>query len=269
MTNLATSEPSAGVTCMPAIEYIEASPPPPEYAALDVSRASELGIRNFRLLRADELPEGVSWGCGYDTWCVNPMVYCAWLLRRFAQAGGKIQRKELRCVEEVWGIREFAEVRVVVNCSGVGFNDPDVFITRGQTCLVAEPCNVTVTRQNTDGTWTFCVPRGFNGGTIIGGTKQPNDWTVEPSLAVREELLAKFVATYPAILPEGSKSLSVRADVVGRRPTRRGGLRLERETVDVGEQKREVVHAYGLGGRGFELSWGVAEAVRGLVSQVV
>jgi D-amino-acid oxidase len=269
MTGLAALEPAAGVTCMPALEYIEASPLPPEYAALNVGRATELGIRNYRLLRTEELPAGVAWGCGYDTWCVNPMVYCSWLLRKFVRAGGKIQRKELRTVEEVWGLPGFADVSAVVNCSGVGFGDKDVFVTRGQTCLVAEPCDKTVTRQNADGSWTFCVPRNFDGGTIIGGTKQPNDWSVEPSMAVREELVSKFVATYPAILPEGAKSLSVRADVVGRRPTRKGGIRLERETIDVGGKKREVVHAYGLGGRGFELSWGVAGAVGKLVKEVV
>jgi hypothetical protein len=69
---------------------------------------------------------------------------------------------------------------------------------------------------------------------------------------------------------------SVIRDVVGRRPAREGGARIDVERVDVvapntlDGQKRErksVVHAYGLGGRGVELSWGVAEEVRGLMLQ--
>lgn len=69
---------------------------------------------------------------------------------------------------------------------------------------------------------------------------------------------------------------SVIRDVVGRRPAREGGTRVEVERVDVvapdtlDGQKREkktIVHAYGLGGRGFELSWGVAEEVRALMLQ--
>jgi D-amino-acid oxidase len=65
-------------------------------------------------------------------------------------------------------------------------------------------------------------------------------------------------------------------DIVGRRPTRHGGIRLEREEVPAGSIKglqddaaRLVVHAYGLGGRGYELSWGVAEEVLELVKQRV
>lgn len=45
---------------------------------------------------------------------------------------------------------------------------------------------------------------------------------------------------------------------MGRRPAREGGLRLEVEGVADG---KTVVHAYGAGGRGFELSVGVAEDV--------
>jgi len=120
-----------------------------------------------------------------------------------------------------------------------------------------------VTRQNADGSWAFCVPRNFHGGTIIGGTKEPENWDSKPSPAVREELLAKFAATYPEILGE-SGEFKVLRDIVGRRPTRRGGMRLEREDV---QDHRCVIHAYGLGGRGFEMSFGVAQGVLRLLER--
>src|SRR5206468_4308798 len=116
----------------------------------------------------------------YDTWCVNPMVYCAFLLRRFAHRGGKVVRREVRRPEEVFSLSPSelgspegapGDIAAVVNASGTGLvPDPAMTITRGQTCLVAEDCPATVTRQNADGSWTFCVPRGFDGGTVIGGT---------------------------------------------------------------------------------------------------
>lgn len=115
----------------------------------------------------------------------------------------------------------------------------------------------TVTRQNADGSWTFCVPRNFDGGTIVGGTKEPDNWDAEPSLEVREKLLKDFAATYPPILGE-SGEYRVLKDIVGRRPTRKGGMRLEKEGAGDG---RTIIHAYGLGGRGYEMSWGVAEGV--------
>lgn len=238
------------------------------------------------------------------------MVYCSFLLRRFVNRGGRLLSRELRRPEEAFYLsgRELAggfgapasssssssstpsptptsthtrdepeteipPIAAVINASGTGMvPDPSMTITRGQTCLVAESCDATVTRQNADGSWTFCVPRGFDGGTIVGGTKELNNWDTRPSEVVREGLLSRFVETYPGILEgevgeegesegkeKGKKTeLTVVRDIVGRRPTRIGGPRIEGEVVP---GAGFVMHAYGLGGRGYELSWGVAEAV--------
>lgn len=176
-------------------------------------------------------------------------------------------KREVRSVGEVFqlfsdSVQEFGatipQADAVVNATGIGLGDDElVFPTRGQTCLVQEPCDATVTRQNADGSWTFCVPRGLSG-TIIGGTKEPDNWDPKPDLKVRERLLRAFEGTYPKILAEGKTRLTPVRDIVGRRPTRKGGLRLEGEAVD---GAGFVMHAYGLGGRGYELSWGVAEGV--------
>lgn len=107
------------------------------------------------------------------------------------------------------------------------------------------------------------MPRNFEGGTVIGGTKEPDNWHPEPSPEVRESLVRNFVSTYPRIANE-SGAVRVLQDVVGRRPTRHGGARLEKEEVASG---RTVVHAYGLGGRGYEMSWGVAQTVSRLVGE--
>ncbi|KAI1392659.1 FAD dependent oxidoreductase [Hypoxylon trugodes] len=252
--------PEAGITFMKGVEYLEA--PSEAYRGLSEERARALGMQGFRVLGKGELPQGVEWGCEYDTWCVNPMVYCSFLLRKFAIQGGKVLRKEVRDPKEIFSWTfDAGPVDVLVNASGNGFGDENMFITRGQTCLVANSCPVTVTRQNADGSWTFCVPRNFDGGTIIGGTKEPNNWDPNPSLEVRETLLRKFAATYPQILGREGKFTVIR-DIVGRRPTRKGGMRLEKETAEGGKQ---IIHAYGLGGRGYELSWGVAEGVARLL----
>lgn len=98
---------------------------------------------------------------------------------------------------------------------------------------------------------------------MIGGTKEPDNWDPEPSPQVRDSLLHKFTTmACPSLRLEDVKVIR---DIVGRRPTRRGGARLEREEVAPG---KVVVHAYGLGGRGFEMSWGVAETVVDLVGEV-
>lgn len=116
---------------MKGIEYIEA--PGPEYDSLDEVRAKELGMPGWRMLGRDEFPDGrVRWGCEYDTWCVSPMVYCAFLLRRFVYRGGRVVQRTVRDLEEVWALGlEQGRVDLVVNASGIGFGDKQVFVTRG------------------------------------------------------------------------------------------------------------------------------------------
>jgi D-amino-acid oxidase len=132
---------------------------------------------------------------------------------------------------------------------------------QGQTCLVRNPVSATITRQNADGTWSFCIPRPLEGGTVIGGTKQPHDWDPNPSPEIRAQLLANASKWFP-FTPESGGQFDVIRDIVGRRPAREGGMRLEVEQVEDG---KSIVHAYGAGGRGFELSRGVAEDVTALM----
>ena len=131
----------------------------------------------------------------------------------------------------------------------------------GQTCLVRNPVSATITRQNEDGSWSFCIPRPLNGGTIIGGTKQPHEWDPHPSPEIRARLLANASKWFP-FTPESGDQFDVIRDIVGRRPAREGGMRMELEKLADG---KNLVHAYGAGGRGFEISQGVAEDTAGLM----
>lgn len=130
-----------------------------------------------------------------------------------------------------------------------------MIVCEGQTCLVRNPVEETITRQNEDGSWSFCIPRPLDGGTIIGGTKEPGDWNPNPLPETRERLLANAKKWFP-FTPESGGQFDIIRDVVGRRPAREGGMRIEVEKLNDGKR---VVHAYGAGGRGFELSRGVAE----------
>lgn len=220
-------------------------------------------------------------GFTYSTFCVNPPVYCASLLRTFLLRGGSILRQSLASEWEGFTITG-CNVRVVVNASGIGFDDPECFPTRGQTILTnLTSVKQTVTRQNEDGTWSFIIPRMLGGGTVIGGTKEPNNLQVEPRPSTRHQLLSNFSKNLDmAELRYLSKDLLmdqdiILRDIVGRRPTRRGGMRVgvaKATKSDVNRVNHEsasqsVVHAYGAGGRGYEISWGVAQEVAGLVKQ--
>jgi glycine/D-amino acid oxidase-like deaminating enzyme len=129
----------------------------------------------------------------------------------------------------------------------------------------------TITTQKKDGTWSFIIPRSFNGGTVIGGTKEVGNWQLEPSQETRNQLLNAAESIIPQACDKSQRPepIKVIKDVVGRRPAREGGMRVETEAKDTTWGVKHVVHAYGAGGRGFELSWGVASEVAELASKIL
>lgn len=135
MRSLQGSNPEAGITFMKGVEYLES--PAPEYRALTreggEGSAKTLGLEGFRVLQRSELPDDkVSLGIEYDTWCVNPMVYCSFLLNRIVFRGGRIVRREISRPEEVFEMSDVGgPVKAVINASGMGFGDPKSYIIRG------------------------------------------------------------------------------------------------------------------------------------------
>ncbi|KAF4971278.1 hypothetical protein FSARC_1848 [Fusarium sarcochroum] len=272
----------AGVEFMPGEELFEN--PAPEYVdvAKDVARSAYAHLASsFELINSNELAatnEDLSHtpklGFRYRSYCLNSPVYASFLQRRFQRNGGRVKQYTLASLEEAFALED--SVSVVINCSGMGFGDPKAFPIRGQTCLVRNQISKTITHQNADGSWSFAIPRPLEGGTIIGGTKEPHDWNPYPSAETRQTLLSNAAKWFPLHSADegtsGTDSFDVLRDIVGRRPAREGGLRLEVERRSIKSSKSGtrqtrgvVVHAYGIGGRGLELSWGIADEVVSLL----
>ena len=266
MRRIAAETPEAGVELMPGVEYLE-SPPDANLVLRSGDEVAGPGD-GFRVLQKEELPDGVRWGCEYKTYCVNVPVYCNWMLSKFMESGGRVVRRKLGCAEAAFEAAKqegVGDVRTVINCSGTNFGyDPAVKIIRGQTVLVRQQFGKTVTRQNSDGSWAFLIPRPCGGGTIVGGSKEIGDMEEKPRAETREKLLRQSVKYFPDFVKREDQFDIVR-DNVGRRPYREGGLRLESEVLADG--RRRIIHAYGIGGRGYETSWGIAERVVELVDK--
>jgi hypothetical protein len=264
---------SSGVGFIDGIEYFEN---PSEAHTTLGGRYSD--VDGFRVLNKHELPTGVKFGTAYKTWCVNPPVYLEWLERQLTLGGVQFVQGSLSNILEVFPLLHLPKSTIVINCSGVGFSDPNVFPTRGfpsmfclilgQTVLVSNACDRTVNHQHPDGEWTYIIPRPLNGGTIIGGTKEKNDWNPHVDSATRDRLLARAAKIFPEIVtngqPPSSGGFHVIADIVARRPSRHGGARIQHEVLD----GKNVVHAYGVGSMGFEISWGLAREVLKIVNGV-
>jgi D-amino-acid oxidase len=150
------------------------------------------------------------------------------------------------------------EAPIVVNATGLAARelaaDPAVYPARGQIVLVANPGLETSLRSEAE-PGTYIHPRRRD--VVLGGTYQEGDWNTTPDPGTRDAILARCRALVPELA--GAPVLGER---VGLRPARRGGPRVEAETVAGGT----IIHAYGHGGAGMTLSWGCADEVVRLVS---
>ena len=72
--------------------------------------------------------------------------------------------------------QEDSEPIAIINASGLGFNDEKSFPSRGQFIIVSNEYDKTISHHRVDGSSTVIIPRPLGGGTVIGGTKEPNNW---------------------------------------------------------------------------------------------
>ena len=178
---------------------------------------------------------------------------------------------------------------VTVNATGLwasklgGVEDKNVYPTRGQTIHVRNECSKIYARgifprgEET----RYVIPRPCGGCTILGGSRQPNNWyhvlskyeLICRSSHVDLDLANRIAQRCIELAPEltggkGIEALDIISHNVGLRPTRVGGARLEIEEMD---RVGLVLHNYGrtsknkcskltagAGGAGYQSSWGMA-----------
>jgi D-amino-acid oxidase len=184
-------------------------------------------------------------------------VYLAYLMDRFARAGGSVERRVLSSLVEPAG-----EARVVVNCAGLGsrelVGDTTMRPIRGQVVRVRNPGldRFVLDEANPEGV-TYIVPRSRD--CILGGTAEEGAWDTEPDPKVAACILRRCATVEPCLA-----DAEVLEHRVGLRPGR-PEIRLERE--DGNGVPR--VHNYGHGGSGVTLSWGCAEETLRLVQEAL
>ncbi len=262
---LAVEEPQSSVKFIDGIDYLE------ERGLYDVkAKGYYEGIQDMKEIPKNQLPKGVEFGAKYRTWVLNSPLYIQYLQRKLTfKYGVEFIRTELTSLEQV--SQSFPSA-IIVNASGLGLQynggyDPKSYVIRGQTLLVRAPQGhpyekQTITHQSKDGLWTFVIPRPLDGGLIVGGTKQVNDFQNTPKEEDTKQLIERSRALYPEIFIDGE--LDIKNINVGFRPAREGGIRIEIEKVG----KQYIVHDYGFGGMGYELSRGSAEEVLKLVESI-
>jgi D-amino-acid oxidase len=164
-------------------------------------------------------------------------------------------REQIRLVRRgVYRLEEaLAAAPVVVNATGLAARelaaDPAVHPARGQIVLVANPGIETSVRAEGEPS-TYVHPRSRD--VVLGGTFEEDVWDTTPDPATRDAILARCRALVPELA-----DAPIVGEKVGLRPVRRGGPRVQAQSVPGGT----IVHAYGHGGAGMTLSWGCAGAI--------
>jgi D-amino-acid oxidase len=132
----------------------------------------------------------------------------------------------------------------------------DVYPTRGQIVLVVDAPNVKHTITSESSTQpTYIIPRG-DGTVVLGGTRDANEYSLVPDTFTTKRILQSCQSLCPEL-----KSSRVIDVWTGLRPSRRGGIRMEKSVKNVDGREVTFVHHYGHGGFGFQSSWGSALAV--------
>lgn len=265
--------PESSVKFMKGIDYVEADEE--LYASLSTGYAE--GLKNFEIISKELLPKNVKFGAKYDSWCLNSPLYLQFLERRLRMYYGVEFVNST--VVSLKAISQNFPNSSIINCTGLGLRydggyDSKCFQVRGQTLLVRPPknCpykNMTVTHRLPGGKYSFVIPRPFDGGIIVGGTRQPGVLTAAPNYEDKEELIKNAMERFPELIiydDNGNPTLDVKKINVGFRPMRQGGVRLEKERIP--NSSNSIIHCYGFGSSGFEMSWGAAELVFKLVEDV-
>ncbi|CUM62817.1 uncharacterized protein PRCAT00000375001 [Priceomyces carsonii] len=265
---LAKLRPESSVAFIEGVDYIDN----PDQFYSNVTEGYSEDMNDFKLIPKEQLPKNVNFGASYETWVLNPPIYLNFLLEQLASYKVSFVQKRLNSLKEVKDIRPNS---IIVNCSGMGLQyyggyDPKSYPIRGQTLLVEPPPNAdrkaTVTHQLKNGEWTFYIPRPLSNGIIIGGTKQPENYSNKVSDEDTRALIQRASQWYPQYMKtnnNGKKYFDIKKINVGFRPAREGGLKLDIEQID----KTVIVNNYGAGGMGYELSYGSALEVYNLIEK--
>ncbi|CDK25218.1 unnamed protein product [Kuraishia capsulata CBS 1993] len=259
LLEIAKTEPGASVWAKRSLNYNRE--PAPRLASV---------VKDLRILPENELIPGTHCGFEYTSIVISVGTYLAYLSQKLMAAGVVIRRAHVAHIKDVASYYTKGTPEVIVNCSGLlarklgGVEDKAVYPIKGQILLIRNNCSTLLSVSGTEGPdeEAFYIFPRKEGGGIIGGSYVPNDWSADISEGFIERTKQKVAKYCPELLEEGP--LDIYKAVVGLRPGREGGVRIEKETIPgVGN----VVHNYGCGGCGYQNSHGMAIKTAKLVEE--
>jgi len=190
------------------------------------------------------------------TYLAEGRKYLPYLLNKFKESGGKVIQKRVNDLSELAGIYD-----IVINCPGLEartlVKDENVVPIRGQLLRVRMPW----LKHAIIAGDSYMLPNSEL--VVVGGTRTVGDWNRNVDPNDTKTILENASKIYPSI-----RDAQIANVWAGLRPSR-NKPRIERETINYGVNKLEVIHNYGHGGSGVTLSWGCAIDAIQLLTQVI
>lgn len=214
-------------------------------------------IEHYRALERGEYDEKYAGGYEFDVPVIAMPKFLPWLRTRCEALGVKFETRTLADVKEARAFASNRERAFVVNCSGLGarrlVNDDLVKPVRGQVVYLKQDCGYGLFDDDPDAL-AYLIPRSDC--TVLGGTAQVDNDSLEPDDADERDIIAKCKRLWPEL--DESKVIGTN---VGLRPSRTV-VRCERDPADA-----TLIHAYGHGGAGVTLCRGTALEVLALIEE--
>lgn len=209
-------------------------------------------VFNFRVLKPEELRRlnfPCKYGSTYTTVITQPNKFMPWLMRKFRERGGTVERRTVGSLEEFAGAYD-----IVMNCTGLRagelVKDSSIFPIKGQMVQIKAPWIKTFVYCCDKKRPTYFIPHDDK--VWVGGTRDEGDYSTHLCPEVEEDILRRAGAVVPQI-----KAGEIVGRWAGLRP-QRSCVRLEKELLTFNGKKLRVVHNYGHGANGISLSWGTA-----------
>ncbi|XP_052762948.1 D-aspartate oxidase-like [Mya arenaria] len=225
-------------------EDIEVEPPYRD----DVISFREMTKQELHRLGLSEYKHGYA----ITTYIINQSKYLQWMQKNLEKRGVTFIQKRFTDLSELCG-----QFGAVVNCTSLGSRelcgDRKLYALRGHMVRVRAPWIKHWVYVDHD---TYIIPGEDL--VALGGSKVEGDETLIPDPARGREIRDRCERLCPAI-----KCAEADHEWVGLRPCRKGGIRLEIQTLSTGGRSMKVIHNYGHGTSGVAYSWGTAlEAAR-------
>ncbi|GMM34232.1 hypothetical protein DASC09_015570 [Saccharomycopsis crataegensis] len=235
----------------------------------------KLDRSNFKF-PSDDLVKGHR----YKSVTITTPHYLAYLYAKVIEFGGTIKRARIDHINDANKYHHSGETPdLIINATALGarflggVNDLKMYPVKGHIVVVSNSCYNQKIVQPVPGSEVpgeaFYIMNRKEGGSIIGGCYHPvkideMDFKIDDKLTQRILTRAKKYA--PELLdskafPENKPELDIVTVYVAYRPTREGGIRLEREG--------KIIHNYGAGGTGYQSSFGTAAGVLKLANEYI